>query len=53
MDEKDRQQDAEDFAEAYQEMWDSECGTPESESAPGDGLGDWNLPADAGDTAYA
>ena len=53
MDEKDRQQDAEDFAEAYQEMWDSECSTPESESAPGDGLGDWSLPADAGDTAYA
>jgi hypothetical protein len=43
----DREQDADDFADAYEALWDSECGDPESESAPGEGLGDWNLPAES------
>lgn len=43
MEAEDREQDADDFAETYQSMWEKECGNPDNESAPGDDLPDWEL----------
>ncbi len=47
MSSEDREQDADDFAETYESMWEGECGDGENDSAPGDDLGDWEL--DEGD----
>lgn len=54
MEGEERESDADDFADAYSEYLEDECGEPDpTESVPGSDVGDWSLPAEPAGGALA